>query len=189
MIAFSRPSSTPAPWLWIGLVCVASLVLSRAFACATPFAALATVAAFTLRRRDALTLVLCVWLANQAVGFGLMHYPLRPSTFAWGAAIGIAALAALATACGLTRTRLPAVIALPLGLVAAYGAYELVLLATSWLLASSPGAFAPAVVARLFAINAAAFGALLCADRLLGRRIRAAMPRATSPTRTIRTAL
>ncbi len=75
---------------------------------------------------------------------------------------------------GLTRLRLPAVLALPLGLVAAYGAYELILLATSWVLASGPGAFDPAVVGRLFAINAAAFGVLLCADRLIGRRCGAA---------------
>ena len=172
MIAASRPNSGAWVWLWIGLVCVASIALSRAFACATPFAALATVAAFTLRGRDAIALVLSVWLVNQLVGFGLMHYPLLPSTFAWGAAIGVAALAALAAAGSLKQLRLPAAIALPLALLAAYGAYELALFGTSLLLASGPGAFAPAVVARLFAINAVAFGALLCADRLLGEAMR-----------------
>ena len=172
MIAAARPNTGPWVWLWIGLVCIASIALSRVFACATPFAALATVAAFTLRRRDAVALVLSVWLANQLVGFGLMHYPLLASTFAWGAAIGAASLAALAAARGLTRVRLPAAVALPAALLAAYAAYELVLLGTSLLLASGAGAFAPAVVARLFAINAVAFGALLCADRLLGDMMR-----------------
>jgi hypothetical protein len=176
----ANPKSGPAVWLWIGLVAIASIALSRAFACATPFAALATLAAFTLRRRDAVALVLSVWLANQVVGFGLMHYPMRPSTFAWGAAIGAAALTALPTAAGVFRLRLPAAIGAPLALLAAYGAYEFVLFATSLLLSPGPGAFAPAVVARLFAINAVAFGALLCAERLLGGAVRgrsAALPK------------
>jgi hypothetical protein len=37
--------------------------------------------------------VLFVWLANQAIGFGLLHYPWTASSFGWGVTIGVAALA------------------------------------------------------------------------------------------------
>jgi hypothetical protein len=65
------------------LIVLASIALSRAFACAMPFTALATMAAFTLRRQEALAMVLFAWVANQAVGFGLMHYPWTSSTVCW----------------------------------------------------------------------------------------------------------
>ena len=66
--------SETAAWLWIALIGGGSIALSRAFACATPFAALATLAALTMGGRDAVLLVGFVWAANQAVGFGLLHY-------------------------------------------------------------------------------------------------------------------
>ena len=43
------------------------MVLSLAFACATPFAAFAAAAACTLPRRDAVTLSVGAWLANQVL--------------------------------------------------------------------------------------------------------------------------
>jgi hypothetical protein len=44
----------PATWLWVVLIGTASVALSRVFACAMPFAALAMLAPFTLRGREAL---------------------------------------------------------------------------------------------------------------------------------------
>jgi hypothetical protein len=43
-----------------------------AFACITPFAAFAAIAAATLSLRRALLWTVGVWLANQAIGFGLL---------------------------------------------------------------------------------------------------------------------
>ena len=153
------PAATGTPawttWLWIALVGVASLALSRAFACATPFAALATLAAFTLAHRQAAALVLFVWLANQAIGFGLLHYPRDATTLAWGFAIGFASLAGLGAASAVAHGARRSPWAAPLGLLAAFAAYELVLLGTSRLLSSGTGAFTAAIVLRLFAINAA----------------------------------
>ena len=53
---------------WIVFLTGASLAFSYVFACAAPFAALATLAALNLRRPDAFILTGLVWLANQAVG-------------------------------------------------------------------------------------------------------------------------
>ena len=169
----TRPSelraSGPVVWLWIGVVALASLGLSRAFACAMPFAALATLAALTLRPRDAYGLVILAWFANQAVGFGLLQYPWTAPTLAWGIAIGLAALGGLGTASTVAARRsLSSLIAVPLTLVVAYATYELVLFGATALLPSGPGAFAVPVVLRIFVINAAALGLLLGAYRLAG---------------------
>src|SRR3954462_4631533 len=94
--------------IWIALVSGSSVLFSLALACATPFAALATVSGLALRRGPALALVGTAWLANQAVGYGLLNYPRTPDSFAWGAAIGIAALAATVSVLALRRCRRPA---------------------------------------------------------------------------------
>ena len=97
-----------------------------------------------------------------------MHYPLEASTFGWGAAIGLGALAALGTAL-LFRpggTTAPPIGRAALALLAAFAGFELVLAAAALVMPSGSGAFAPAVVLRLFAINAAALGLLLAARRL-----------------------
>jgi hypothetical protein len=151
-------------WLWIGLIGTASILLSRAFACATPFAALATLSAFTLRRRQSVALIVSVWFMNQLIGFGWLHYPWAPSTFAWGMAIGVAALASLTVACEVARrTRTPLWISVPLTLTAAFAAYELILYASTTFLPAGPGAFASLVLLRIATINATALGLLLSA--------------------------
>ena len=61
---------------WAGFLVAASAVGSLVFACATPFAAVAAVAAITLPLRPALAASVGVWLANQAVGYGLLAYPI-----------------------------------------------------------------------------------------------------------------
>ncbi|MER9657689.1 hypothetical protein NKJ26_30315 [Mesorhizobium sp. M0152] len=81
--------------VWVVLVVALSIVFSLALACATPFAAIATVAGANMSRRGALLLTSIAWLANQAVGYVFLGYPTTWDSFAWGAAIGIAA--ALAT--------------------------------------------------------------------------------------------
>ncbi len=58
-LAFAPRGEGPADWFWVALVAAASAAQSRAFACATPFAVLVTLAALTLRGRDAITSV--VW--------------------------------------------------------------------------------------------------------------------------------
>jgi len=78
-------------WLWTVLVIGASVLLSLGLTCATPFAALATLTALHMTRRDAVVVTVTAWLASQAVGFGLLGYPRDFSTYAWGVTLGVGA--------------------------------------------------------------------------------------------------
>jgi hypothetical protein len=66
-----------ASWAWIGLIGGLSVLLSWRFACATPFAALATLAAFNLRRHEAVGLMLFTWAANPGRRLRLAALPDR----------------------------------------------------------------------------------------------------------------
>ncbi|WP_336492852.1 hypothetical protein, partial [Methylobacterium nigriterrae] len=132
-----------------------------AFACATPFAALATWAALSLPRREGVALIALAWLVNQAVGFGLHAYPHDLATAAWGLAIGLGAFAAWPAAIGMAqRVRGGAVPSALVALMAAFAAYEAVLYAATFVLPGGAGAYAPAVLLRLFLINAGALAGL-----------------------------
>jgi hypothetical protein len=80
--------------LWIALLAAASVAFTLGFACAAPLAAFAAIAALSMPRKDALLLIGLVWLANQAVGFSVLHYPWTADCFAWGIGLGIVALLA-----------------------------------------------------------------------------------------------
>jgi hypothetical protein len=75
---------------------------SFGFACATPLAAFAVVAADMLPQ--ALLVMTAVWIVNQSIGFAALGYPLDASTLLWGFAIGVGALAATAEASVLVRS-------------------------------------------------------------------------------------
>jgi hypothetical protein len=83
---------------WSAFLIIGSAVGSLVFACATPFAAVAAVAALTLPPRAALITALGVWLGNQAVGFLLLGYPLTADSLAWGPVLGASAILATAAA-------------------------------------------------------------------------------------------
>jgi hypothetical protein len=155
-------------WLWIGLLAAASVGFSLAFACAMPFAALGALAALHMDRRDALTVTGIAWLANQLVGYGILLYPPTANSFAWGVAILVAALlAALAAEMAGRRLRSngwPAMVAV--AFAGAFAVYELALVAIATLLGDGYAAFAPMVVARILAINAAALVGLLVLHRM-----------------------
>ena len=122
-----------AHWFSFGLLTLACALASFAFACATPFAAFAVIAAEILPLPSALLVVAAAWVVNQAIGFGALHYPIDSNTILWGAAIGIAALAGTAAAALVLRLaqRVRVVVALGLALAAAVTVYELVLLAAT----------------------------------------------------------
>lgn len=150
------------------LLTVSCALASFALACATPFAAFAVVAAATLPLRRALLVVTGAWLVNQAIGFGVRHYPVDASTIAWGAVIGIAALVATTASAAVLRAfasyRTPTVLAL--AVVCAYGAYELALFAATPVLGGS-GAFTPTIVARLGLSNVVWLIGLVAASEIV----------------------
>lgn len=143
-----------APLVCLVLLTIACALASFAFACATPFAAFAVVAAAMLPLPAALLVIFAAWIVNQAIGFGVLHYPLELNTVLWGFAIGVAALMATA-ASKLTLRSLPQVsslAALSLALIGAYAVYEITLFAFTPALGGS-GAFTLAIVARLGLLN------------------------------------
>jgi hypothetical protein len=143
-----------APAFCFVLLTAACALASFAFACATPFAAFAVVAAATLPLQSALLVTAAAWLVNQAIGFGFLHYPIDASTIIWGLVIGAAALAATAVSTAALRMmrHTNTVLALCAALVAAYAAYELVLLAATPFLGGA-GDFTASIVAHLGLLN------------------------------------
>ncbi|WP_448031768.1 hypothetical protein [Bradyrhizobium liaoningense] len=145
-----------APMFGFALLTVSCALASFAFACATPFAAFAVVAAAMLPLRPALLVVTGAWLVNQTIGFSALHYPIDGSSIAWGFVIGAAALLATAAASGVLRM-LPqgrTALMLAIALFAAYAAYELALLAATPFLGGE-GAFTAAIVTRIGLTSAA----------------------------------
>lgn len=145
-----------APLIGLVLLAGASALASLVFACATPFAAFAVIAAAMLSLRTALFVVAAPWLVNQAIGFGLLHYPVDTNTILWGFVIGGAALAATIASKAVLRM-MPgsgAPVGLGVGLIGAYAAYELVLYAATPFLGGA-GNFTAAIVGRLGLLNVA----------------------------------
>ncbi len=162
--ASSLPDSAKTG-IWTALIVGASILFSMAFACAAPFAGLAAAAGIKMQRRDALTLVVMAWLANQAIGFFVLGYPRTYETFAWGVVIGVAAVlaASAASECKRLDNALARTIA---AFFAAFIAYEGFLYAITVLTASSEAAYSLPIVARIFEINGLAFAGLLVLHRL-----------------------
>jgi hypothetical protein len=154
--------------LWLGSLVAASVVFSLGLACAVPLAAFAAAAALSLSRRDALLLILLVWLANQLVGFTVLHYPWTASTFTWGVVLG--AVAVLATwasqwiAGRLVNARRAFTVTTTF--LIAFAVYQAALFAVSATLLGGTEIYTAAIQGRIFAINAAAFVGLLVLNYL-----------------------
>lgn len=170
MIIASSADAARDPWrrhVWIALLVGASVVLSLGFACAVPFAAFAGAAALTMPRREALTLSGGVWLANQIVGFGFLHYPWDATTLAWGVVLGAVTLLATVAAQeigGYFRQANGFMVA-GLAFAGAFVAYEGGLLVATLALGGMD-AFAPRVVLQIGGLNLAGFVVLLIVDRM-----------------------
>lgn len=162
----SDNTSGPSKAIWIALVAALSVAGSLAFACATPLAAIAALAGAKMDRYSGFALVCLAWLTNQIVGFTMLGYPQTANSFAWGAAIGAAAVAALLAVKG-TAAFLPSG---PLGLIAsfatAFATYELALVLAGIPLGASTEAFSFEVIARILAVNVILFIGLLALHRL-----------------------
>ncbi len=155
MFPMAAPESGPATGdraelAWHVLLLAAAIGSSFTFACVTPFAAFAVLTAGTLPWRRAFGMTLAIWAANQLLGFGVLGYPPDGITFAWGVAIGLAALAAtLAAAASFWMARRQALWRrLPTAFIGAFAAYEIVLILTALLLGGSEN-FTPLIVGKL----------------------------------------
>ncbi|HEY1798191.1 MAG TPA: hypothetical protein VGG57_18905 [Stellaceae bacterium] len=152
--------------LWAGLLLAASLLFTLGFACAVPFAAFGAIAAMTLPRRDALLVVIALWLVNQIAGFTILHYPWDAMTLAWGPIFGAVAVASTLAARAATRNGGLVQAALA-GFAAAFVVYEGALYIVSATVMGGTEIYTPAIIGRILAINAAGFVALLAASLLI----------------------
>lgn len=158
-----RETTTKDSPFWMVLLLMVTILFGWALACGMPFAALGALAALAMVPRDAMTLAGLGWLAGQAIGFGLLGYPLDAMTFAWGGALGLSALAAVGAALlalRMTRGAGP-MLRPPLAFLAALAGQQGVVFLASLVLASSGSAFAPAVLWFILWTNALAFAVLL----------------------------
>jgi hypothetical protein len=140
-------------WLWPALLVAASASISLVFACAVPFAALAVVAASTLPLRQALLTVAATWLANQALGYGVLGYPWSMASVSWGIALGATALISAGTAATARLASREHILAFAAALAAAFASYEMCLYLVSFILGGGEEAFAAAMVARIALLN------------------------------------
>jgi len=163
----SHPAATA---LWVTLIAALTVGGSLLLACVAPFAAIAALAAAKMDRWSGLALVVVAWVANQAVGFGLLDYPHTASTVAWGVAIGLATVAGFLSARVVVMAgKSPAVtlpVTLPAALLTAFAVYEAALYATGLWLGASDTAFSFDVVRDILAINAVSFAGLLALHRI-----------------------
>lgn len=151
-----------ASTLWIMLLTLASTATTLVLACATPFPALAALAATQMRARDGLWLMAATWAASQLVGFCLLDYPRDLSTFGWAAALGVAALvSAVAGRAAAGRIAGASALArIALAFLAATLAFKAVILLASFALGGVDIALSPAIFARQLVRNGAILAVL-----------------------------
>ncbi|MBJ7500136.1 MAG: hypothetical protein JHC57_10325 [Sphingopyxis sp.] len=162
-------SDRSASTLWVALLTAASSVTTLALGCATPFPALAALAAVHMRRRDGLALMLLAWALSQLVGFFLLGYPRDGSTLAWGAGLGTAAVASvLASHAAISALRYRSVAArLGLAYAAGFTAFKAIILGWALVLGGLHTAMAPDLIAGQFVRNAAILTGLYALYRAL----------------------
>jgi hypothetical protein len=151
--------------IWIALIVAAGIGFSFFFACATPFAALATLAALKIERRDTIAIMALVWLANQAIGYGVLGYPWTWDSAAWGLAIGVSGFLALLAAMALSPVH-SSRLAISLPFVGAFATYEMGLYVAGFVLPGGEGAFTAAIVEQVFVVNLIALLGLLAVHQL-----------------------
>lgn len=167
--------------VWFALLVAASIGLSTTFACATPLVAFGVAAVLTLPPRDALRLIGVVWFTDQVFGYTVLHYPGTATSVAWGVVMGAAAvLATVAAQRTLQRSseRLKPVAAIAAFLVG-FVVYQVALVVPAVLGLGGMGGFKPAVIARVFTINASAFVGLMALNylgRAVGLAAQSSMP-------------
>lgn len=175
-------SERSAVWfrpVWLGVLIAISAAITTVFACITPFAAFAVVAAATVSRRDAVCLAVALWLTDQAVGFGVLHYPWTASALAWGIALGAAALLGTLAALWTFRRleRLPPLASSVTAFGVSFAVYQLTLFASAATWLGGTEMFAPGIVSRVLLVNAVTLAGLFALRRvidgatlLIGRR-------------------
>ena len=182
-MSFADPDTdrfAPA-WAWPLALALATVAGTLATGCMTPFVALAAITPATLPRGRAAVTVGAVWLINQTLGFTVSHYPLTTYAFSWGAAMGIATLAAMLAASLVVRPGQASVLRLSAAFAVAFGVYESLLFAFAGV-EGGLSTFTPAIVGRI-ALND---GAWLVALAVVHLGLTVGAPRVFGPRPALR---
>jgi hypothetical protein len=86
-------NKTASNTIWPASLGLSTVIGSFALACIFPFAAIAALAAITMKPRYGLILVTLVWATNQAIGFFAMNFPWDAQAVGHGIAILLSTLA------------------------------------------------------------------------------------------------
>lgn len=157
--------------LWALFLVAASAAFSLIFACSAPLVAVAVVASVILPLRHALVALVGAWLLNQAIGYGVLGYPVDAMSFAWGGIIGLCSLIALA----LVQLLLPQaarysnMVKYLLLFAPAFIAYELSMFGIAALIADGTDSFTADIVGHVLATNAIAMVFYAVAHWLLSK--------------------
>jgi hypothetical protein len=183
MAALPNPGASA---LWISLLTAASTLTTLALACATPFPALAALAAVHMRRRDGVALMLAAWAASQFVGFFLLGYPRDASTLGWAAGLGTAAVGSALAGYAVLRALNYRSVAVRLATAYAAGftAFKGIILLWALVLGGLHTAMAPDLLAEQFLRNGAILTGLYLLYRLLVAAGVPAPPQAASAAAT-----
>lgn len=169
MSSVFQPSASRAGLWSAGLV---ALVVGGCLliGCLEPLVAVAVIAAGALPLGRALLLTAAVWLAGQAIGFGLHDYPHDAQTISWGVGLGLAALVSAAAAVGALAAFAGKPVWLRAGaaFIAAFVANQLVILGVEQVITGAC-TVRPGVISLVGAVNAAWLVALLSLDAVLRR--------------------
>ena len=168
----TQTTSTDAPSLrplWLGVLIVSTVALTALYTCITPFAAFAAITATLLSRRQALASMVVVWFANQVVGFSVLSYPWTAKTFAWGVAIGGAAVfSMLAAQWAVGRLQsFGSPIRTVAGFLSAFIVNQLTLYTVAASMLGGTEAFAPRIIGQVLLISALTFVGLFGLNRLV----------------------
>lgn len=147
---------------WPLTLAAAALLGTVIIACMMPFVAIATVAAATMSRAQAVTAVIGVWAVNQVLGFGALGYPLTAHALMWGVALCAASIAALFVTRRVIGGAAPSVLRLASAFAAAFIVYEGLLYALSLVEGGGSEMFTPQVVLSIL-LNDAVWLAVLTA--------------------------
>lgn len=151
-----------ASLLWILLLTVASTLTTLVFACATPFPALAALAAIHMTRRDGVLLMVAAWIVSQTVGFCFLGYPWDAATALTGFAIGTAAIAGVIGAGSVAaRMRITGtLVRLVVAYVAAFAVFKVAIMLWAPIMGHADAALSLQVMVRQFVRNAAILAGL-----------------------------
>lgn len=155
-------SNRSASALWTVLLTLASTATTLVLACATPFPALAALAATQMRAKNGIALMVLTWVASQTVGFALLGYPHDAKTIAWGLALGMAAVASVIAARGVVERAgvTSPLVQIALAYVVAAIAFKLVILLWSFGLGGVATTLSPSINTRQIVRNAAILAGL-----------------------------